>query len=97
MLWTIALVLLVLWAIGFTIPFVELIAGALVIVGLWTRGACVALGCVLAIVTFGHLLHNPLYPFHEHVIPRLVLVLFVLVMPRDADRYSLGALLTRAK
>jgi uncharacterized membrane protein YphA (DoxX/SURF4 family) len=85
-----------LWAVGFTIPFVELIAGALVIVGLWTRGACIALGCVLAIVTFGHLLENPLYPFHEHVLPRLVLVLFVLVMPRANDRYSIDAVLTRA-
>ena len=84
-----------LWAVGFTIPFVELIAGALVIAGLWTRGACVALGCVLAIVTFGHLLDNPLYALHEHVIPRLALVLFVLMMPRGADRYSADAVLAR--
>src|SRR6476619_7939354 len=45
-----------LWATGVTIPFVELIAGALVIVGWRTREALIALGLVLAIVTFGHLL-----------------------------------------
>jgi uncharacterized membrane protein YphA (DoxX/SURF4 family) len=78
-----------LWAVGFTIPFVELIAGALVIIGLLTRPALISLGCVLVIVTFGHLLHGPLYAFHEHVIPRLALVLLVLLLPREWDRFSI--------
>jgi uncharacterized membrane protein YphA (DoxX/SURF4 family) len=77
-----------LWATGTTIPLVELVAGALVIVGWRTREALIALGFVLVIVTFGHLLKQPLYSFHEHVIPRLALLLFVLAMPRDADRFS---------
>jgi hypothetical protein len=42
-------------------------------------------------VTFGHLLKQPLYALHEHVIPRLVLLLFVLAVPREADRFSLDA------
>jgi thiosulfate dehydrogenase [quinone] large subunit len=78
-----------LWTVGFAIPFVELIAGALVIVGLLTRPALISLGFVLVIVTFGHLLHQPLYAFHEHVIPRLALVLLVLLLPREWDRYSI--------
>ena len=82
-----------LWLVGFTIPFVELIAGALVMVGYQTRRALLSLGIVLVIVTFGHLLREPLYAFHEHVIPRLMLVLFVLVMPEDADRFSLDHIL----
>ena len=81
-----------LWAVGFAIPFVELIAGALVILGLWTRPALIALGCVLVIVTFGHLLHQPLYAFHEHVIPRLALVLVVLFAPAEWDRFSIDNL-----
>src|SRR3984893_16246471 len=52
-----------LWATGVVIPFIELIAGALVILGLRTREALIALGFVLAIVTFGHLLREPLYEF----------------------------------
>jgi len=68
---------------------VELIAGAMVIIGLRVREALVALGFVLAIVTFGHLLHEPLYEFHTHVIPRLALLLFVLLLPREDDRFSL--------
>lgn len=84
-----------LWAVGYTIPFIELIAGAMVIVGLKTRYALVGLGAVLVIVTFGHLLEQPLYALHEHVIPRLALLLFVLLMPEALDRFSIDAVLQR--
>ena len=84
-----------LWAVGATIPIVELVAGALVILGLRTREALVALGVILVVVTFGHLLKEPLYEFHTHVIPRLALLLFVLMLPREDDRFSLDHLLRR--
>jgi uncharacterized membrane protein YphA (DoxX/SURF4 family) len=84
-----------LWAVGVAIPFVELTAGALVILGLRVREALIALGFVLAIVTFGHLLKEPLYEFHTHVIPRLALLLFVLMLPREDDRFSVDHLLAR--
>jgi uncharacterized membrane protein YphA (DoxX/SURF4 family) len=86
-----------LWATGVVIPFVELIAGAMVIVGLRVRAALVALGFVLAIVTFGHLLHDALYEFHTHVIPRLALVLFILLLPRADDRFSVDYLAARRR
>lgn len=85
-----------LWLVGVVIPFVELIAGALVILGLRTREALVALGFVLAVVTFGHLLKEPLYEFHTHVIPRLALLLFILLLPREDDRFSVDRLLAQA-
>jgi uncharacterized membrane protein YphA (DoxX/SURF4 family) len=86
-----------LWAVGVVIPIVELVAGGLVILGLRTREALVSLGFVLAIVTFGHLLREPLYEFHTHVIPRLALLLFILLLPRADDRFSLDYLLNRRK
>jgi uncharacterized membrane protein YphA (DoxX/SURF4 family) len=86
-----------LWATGTVIPFVELIAGALLIIGLRVREALIALGFVLVVVTFGHLLKEPLYPFHEHVIPRLALLLFVLLLPSDEDRFSIDHLIARRK
>src|SRR5438309_6538377 len=86
-----------LWATGVLIPFVELIAGALVMLGLRIREALVSLGLVLVLVTFGHLLKEPLYEFHTHVIPRLALLLFVLVLPRENDRFSLDYLLKHSK
>lgn len=84
-----------LWLTGVTIPFVELVAGALVLLGWRLREALIALGVVLLIVTFGHLLKEPLYEFHSHVIPRLALLLFVLMLPAEADRFSLDAWLAR--
>jgi Predicted membrane protein len=86
-----------LWATGVIIPFVELLAGALLILGLRTREALVSLGLVLVIVTFGHLLKEPLYEFHTHVIPRLALLLFVIMLPREEDRFSIDYLLRRQK
>jgi len=78
-----------LWATGSAIPIVELLAGALVILGWRIREALVALGFVLVIVTFGHLLLEPFYEFHSHVIPRLALLLLVLMLPREDDRLSI--------
>ena len=78
-----------LWATGTVVPLVEMVAGALVLIGLWRRPALLALGGVLVIVTFGHLLAEPLYQFHTHVIPRTALLLFILVMPASDDRLAL--------
>jgi uncharacterized membrane protein YphA (DoxX/SURF4 family) len=84
-----------LWLVGVLIPFIEIIAGALVILGLRTRAALISLGFVLAVVTFGHLLKEPLYEFHTHVIPRLALLLFILMLPREDDQFSVDYLLAR--
>lgn len=86
-----------LWLVGVTIPFVELVAGALLLLGLRIRDALIALGFVLVIVTFGHLLREPLFNFSGHVIPRLALLLFLLWCPREQDRFSLDAAMVREK
>jgi len=86
-----------LWSVGVAIPFVELVAGALVILGLRTRDALIALGVVLVIVTFGHLLHDALFNFSGHVIPRLALLLFVLCLSREDDRFSLDRVFRKRK
>jgi uncharacterized membrane protein YphA (DoxX/SURF4 family) len=78
-----------LYGLGVTIPVVELVAGWLVFAGLFRRPALISLGLVLVIVTYGHLLQDFLYEFHTHVIPRLLLLVFVLAMPADDDVLSL--------
>jgi uncharacterized membrane protein YphA (DoxX/SURF4 family) len=82
-----------LWLVGVTIPLIELVAGALLILGFRIRDALIALGFVLVIVTFGHLLREPLFNFSGHVIPRLALLLFLLWSPRELDRFSLDRVL----
>lgn len=86
-----------LWLVGVTIPIVELVAGALLLLGWRIRDALIALGFVLVIVTFGHLLRDPLFNFSGHVIPRLALLLFLLWSPREQDLFSLDELLRRRK
>lgn len=86
-----------LWVTGSLIPIVELVAGLLLLAGWRIREALLALGGVLVVVTFGHLLREPLYPFHEHVIPRLALLLFILMIPPHDDRFSLDGWLRRRR
>ena len=81
-----------LWTLGLSIPYVEFAAGWLVVFGFLTRPALLALGAILLIVTYGHLLKDFLYEFHTHVIPRLALLVFVLAMPRGDDVLSLDHL-----
>jgi len=82
-----------LWAVGGSIPFIELVTGGMIIAGLKTRMALIALGFVFAIVAFGHLLLQPLFSFNTHLFPRLVLLVFLLALPREDDRMSIDWLL----
>lgn len=78
-----------LWTLGVSIPFAELLAGGLVCLGLRLREATVVLGLILVAVTYGHLLLEPLFDTTSHIFPRLVLLTFVLCAPRERDRLSL--------
>ena len=80
-----------LWIAGTAIPFVELAGGALVLVGLWRLPSLVLLGGVLVTVTFGHLVAEPIFAFNTHVMPRLILVVFLLIVPHEWDRFSFDA------
>jgi uncharacterized membrane protein YphA (DoxX/SURF4 family) len=88
-----------LWASGTAIPYLELIFPALVIVGLWTRPSLYVLGGILIMVTFGHLLVTPLYMegLEPFILARAVLLLLVLMFPKEADGYSIDNLLRRQR
>jgi putative oxidoreductase len=80
-----------LWVAGMGVPFAELIGGALVLLGLWRLPGLILLGAVLVLVTFGHLVTEPIFAFNAHVIPRLFLLVFVLCVPAEWDRFSADA------
>lgn len=82
-----------LWATGTTVPVLELVAGALVLMGLWTRPALYVLSGILVFVTFGHLLVQPSTAINAFILPRSGLLLFVLLLPHSADRLSCDRLL----
>ncbi len=86
-----------LWAIGTSIPVLELVAGLLVCLGLARRVAYVTLGAILVTVTYGHLLLEPLYVITGHIFPRLILLLFVFVAPRACVVLSLDYLVSHLR
>lgn len=83
----------ILWPLGTVIPFVELIGGLLLLIGLWTRRAAVVLGFLLLAVTYGHLLQEPFFVITGHILPRVVLLLVVLVLPPTVDRWRVDRFL----
>ena len=85
-----------LWATGVLVPFLELFGGALMLVGWKRRAAAFALGGVLILVTFGHLLAEPLFAFDAHVIPRTVLLVLVLAL-HEEDAWSVDAFVKRRR
>lgn len=78
-----------LWASGTAVPVIELVGGALLCLGFFVLPACAALGVVLIALTYGHLLRDPFAGTAAQMFPRLVLLVLVLIIPRDQDRMSL--------
>jgi uncharacterized membrane protein YphA (DoxX/SURF4 family) len=68
--------------------YVELIGGLLLVIGFKKDYALYALASVLVIVTFGHGLAEPIWGL-SHVMYRAVLLIFLLIVPKEWDRVSL--------
>src|SRR4029450_7351665 len=88
-------------------PWVELPLGILLLLGLWPRGAAIALGGILLLVAGAHsLTGRPVGGFgptamsapfvNGYVLPRAALVVLLLLTPAAADRYSMNHLLSRS-
>ena len=75
-------------ATGVVVPVVELVAGAFLIAGWRVRCALIALGLILLLVTYGHLLKEALYSIIEHIFPRFILLAMVFLLPEEEDALS---------
>ena len=82
-----------LWASGTVIPFLELAAGALTLIGLWTRPSLIVLGGILVFVTFGHLVTAPMFVANSFILTRTALLLVVLMLPNEADSLAMDKVL----
>jgi uncharacterized membrane protein YphA (DoxX/SURF4 family) len=76
--------------------YVELLGGFLVVVGLKRDYALYALASVLVIVTFGHGLSEPIWDL-SHVMPRTILLVTLLLLPKEWDVISLDYLITNKR
>lgn len=83
-----------LYALGIGVPFVELIAGGLILIGLFSRWAIFAIGLLHLITTYGHLLESPFYDFSGHTLVRLLPAIFWLMLPPGSDKLSVDYILS---
>lgn len=77
--------------LGLAIPPFELIAGLMLLLGLWTRLFASLTGLLLLVTTYGHALQQPLFDIDGHTFTRLALALFVLMLCEKHDMFSLDA------
>jgi len=88
---------IMLWLLGVGIPFLELIAGWLLVAGYLRRPVAIVLGFLLLTVTYGHALLEPLFNVNSHIFPRLVLLLPALALGTSDDPWSIDGVLARRK
>ena len=81
-------------ATAYYTSYIELIAGILLVLGLLRYYALYALASVLIIVTFGHGLAEPIWDL-SHVMYRAILVVTLLILPREWDRFSADNLIIK--
>jgi len=79
-----------LYAAAYYTSYIELIGGFLLITGLFRQWALYLLALDLLIVSYGHGLLEPIWDL-QHVIPRAILLIAVLIMPQQWDRWNLDA------
>jgi uncharacterized membrane protein YphA (DoxX/SURF4 family) len=82
-------------ALGYSIPFLELLAGLLICIGLRTRESLIAVGVLLIVTTYGHALQQPLFDIAGHTFTRLTLITFLLLAPTGSDKYAIDQWLLR--
>lgn len=75
--------------LGNGIPFVELAAGILLVIGFRVREVLAGLGLLLIITTFGHALQDHLFNPDGHTFTRLSMIVFLLVIPKGHDKLTL--------
>lgn len=70
--------------------YIELIGGALLVLGYKTNWALYLLGSVLVIVTIGHGIAEPIWDL-SHVMYRTMLLIGLLLMPKEWNTLSIDA------
>lgn len=87
-----------LWLLGYSFPVVELAAGILLCIGWRRREALVALGGLIVIALFGHILKEPFFDLANHSqMWLLAMVIFLLIAPKGEDAFTLDGWLAKRK
>ena len=82
-----------LWVTGYSIPYIELLGGFMLVAGLLRRPVSIVLGFVLLLVTYGHLLKVPLYDIQANIFTRTLLMIPTWVFAVEHDPWCADGLL----
>lgn len=85
-----------LYATAYYTSYAELLGGFLLVIGLKRDWALYALAIVLVVVTFGHGLAAPIWDL-SHVMPRAILLIALLLLPKEWDKFSLDHFIASRK
>lgn len=83
-------------ATAYYTSYVEFLGGLLLMIGLFRNYVLYAFASVLAIVTFGHGLVEPIWDL-SHVMYRAILLIALLLLPDHWDRFSVDQVLKQKK
>ncbi|MBL4625019.1 MAG: DoxX family membrane protein [Flavobacteriales bacterium] len=87
---------LVIYSTAYYTSYIELIGGILLILGFCRDYALYALASVLVIITFGHGLVEPIWDL-SHMMYRAILLITLLILPKEWDKFSVDSLLEKNK
>jgi uncharacterized membrane protein YphA (DoxX/SURF4 family) len=82
------------WSTAYFTSYIELSCGFLLIIGLFREYALYFLAVDLLIVSFGHGILEPIWDL-QHVISRAILLITLLLVPRQWDRWNADALFAK--
>jgi uncharacterized membrane protein YphA (DoxX/SURF4 family) len=82
------------WSTAYYTSYGELICGFLLIIGLCRKYALYFLSIDLLIVSFGHGILEPIWDL-QHVIPRAILLITLLLVPQQWDQWNTDALFAK--
>lgn len=75
--------------LGYAIPYVELLCGMMLFIGIFVRFNLIIIGVLLLIVAYGHLLQDAFYNPVSHWLPRFILMIALLLLYDEQDKWSL--------
>ena len=85
------------WLLGFPYPFFELLAGLMILAGVQLRAGLLLLAATIVVAALGDLARAPLGDLPIALLPRTLLVLYLLSTPSVFDDWSVDAWLARRR
>lgn len=86
-----------LWMAGLLNPPVQLVGGLALILGFRTKLASLGLAVFLVSIIFGHIIQSPFEDIHDFSIANFIVVLMILFLESEGNRYSLDYALEKRR